>query len=131
MQSFRPLIADPQDADAEKRKNTLLLCTLATVHVGMNFCVISTLLFGIVKRRTLFFFPYFTFASIMISTAICAVFYLLFSPGQRFYAFMAFMFAFAESKFVYATLSYYKLLTDNNQVKCTSSYAIECGGPGK
>lgn len=113
------------DADLGKRKNTLLLRTLATVHTGMNFCIISTLLFGIVKRRTMFFFPYFTFASIMISTAICAVFYFLFSPGQRIHAFMAFMFAFAESKILYATLSFYKLLTGNNQVKCATSYTIE------
>lgn len=85
----------------------------------------AMLLYGIVKNRKRFFYPYFGHTSVTILCATAVVIYFLCLPEERINAFFVFGFVFAEVQFLYATVSYYKLQLSQNHLIQVQSDKID------
>lgn len=81
----------------------------ATAVIGVSFLINSILLYGLIKEKTVLMFPYFVFVTAMITMSLCCGIYLLVC-NEKLSALITVLFAFGESKFLYAVVSYYKLI---------------------
>lgn len=88
----------------------LTLRALITTYLSICLLTFSTLIYGIVKRKTRLFFPYFVVASVIIPVGIGYGIYVLTLtlPGKVTYALIGICYGAVEVLFLYAAVSYYK-----------------------
>lgn len=93
----------------------LTVRAVITTYLAINAVVNPTLLFGIWKRRTVLFFPYFFVATAIIPVGIIGGIYLLTLSGQISLALVGLMWCSVEILFLYAVLSLYKMYKDQSE----------------
>lgn len=109
-------LLDPLDEDLKLREAILVVRYIVTTYLGVTLVSNSILWVGIVMRWTKLFFPHFTVSPIMVLLAVSGAIYCMIAPGQGSMILTGIAFGSMEALFLFASISYYKLLKVHERV---------------